>query len=152
MNGKKQNELLHNTSCLLKINLWRLTVHLQKGISCPAHAQQPFLSILIDWSYPMTHVSSGNKKGAIFSSLLLALSYGVDNFFQEGRYIVTIFTLKSNLMHKSRPPGATSILPVFIGTISKCDLHISGYQHTKFRTCMKNRTVFAICHSPIRTY
>ena len=50
-----------------------------------------------DWLYPMTHVSSGDKKGVVFPSLLLALSCGVDQFFQEELYIVTIFTSKPNL-------------------------------------------------------
>ena len=40
-------ELLHNTSCFLKINLWRVTVHLRRVILCTTHAQQAFLSILI---------------------------------------------------------------------------------------------------------
>ena len=63
-------------------------------------------SFNFDWSYPMTHVSSGDKKGVIFCSFLLALScgHGVDNFFQEEHYLVTIFSLKSNLRQKSRNP------------------------------------------------
>ena len=96
-------ELLHNTSCFLKVNLWRLTVHLWRGILCTAHAQQAFLSILIV-CIPWLLCHLGTRKVSIFSSFLLALSCGVDNFFREGLYIVTIFTLKSNLRQKSRNP------------------------------------------------
>ena len=76
-----------------------------------------------------------------FFSVLLALSCGVNRFVQEELFILTIFPSKGNLRQKSRnPPGVTSILPIFVGTISKCVLYRSRYQHTKFRTCMKNRT------------
>ena len=50
-------------------------------------------------------------------------------------------------LRSRNPPGATSIVPIFFGIISKCDPHRSRYQHTKFYTCMKNRTIFAICRS-----
>ena len=73
-----------------------------------------------------------------FFSVLMVLSCGVNS---------------GNLGKKSDLPGATSILPIFVGTISKCVR--SRYQHTKFRTCMKTAHFlpfavllisFVICH------
>ena len=96
----------------------------------------------------MADVSSGDGKGVIFS-VLIALSCGVNNV-QEELFILMSFTLWGNFNQKSKsPPGATSILPILVGTVSKCVLYCSRYRHIKFRTCMKYRTIFAICRSTI---
>ena len=110
-------------------------------------------SFNFDWSYPITRVSSGDKKGAIFF-LTFASSFMWCGQFFSGRslYCHDFYFEVKPYTQIQNPPGATSILPVFVGTISKYDVHSSRYQHTKFRTCMKNRTAFAVCHSTIRTY
>ena len=64
--GKKQNELLHNTSRFLEMELWRLKVHVRRGIFCTARVQQPFF--IFDRFYLVTPVSSGDGKGVIFLS------------------------------------------------------------------------------------
>ena len=110
-------------------------------------------SFNFDWLYPMTHVSSGDNKGVIFFLTFASSFMWCGQCFQEELYIVTIFTLKSNLTHKSRNPlEPLQYCQYSFAPYLKCDLHSSRYQYTKFCTCMKNRTVFAICHSTIRTY
>ena len=53
---------------------------------------EPFL--IFDQLYLMTDVSSGDGKGKMsFFSVLMALSCGVNNFVQEGLFILMIFTL-----------------------------------------------------------
>ena len=80
-----------------------------------------------------------------FFLVLIALSCGVNNFVQEELFSFTIFTLKGNLRQKSRnPPEAISILRISVDTIPERVLYRSRYQHTKFCTCMKNRTIFTI--------
>ena len=61
--GKKQNELLHNTSRFLEMELWSLKV-VQIGILCTVHAQLAFF--IFDRLYLMTYVSSGDGKGSFF--------------------------------------------------------------------------------------
>ena len=53
-----------NTSRFLEMELWRLKVHVQRGILCTAHAHRVFS--IFDRLFLMTHVSSGEGKGAIF--------------------------------------------------------------------------------------
>ena len=62
ISDKQQNELLHNTSRFLEMELWRLKVHVRRGNLCTAHAQRAFH---FDWLYLMTHVSSGDGKGGV---------------------------------------------------------------------------------------
>ena len=101
---------------------------------CTAHAQRAFH---FDWLDIMIDVSSGDRKSVTFLSLL-ALLCGMNNFVQEELFILTIFTLQGNLRQKCKnPQAATSILPICVGTIPRCVLYRSSYQHTKFRTCMK---------------
>ena len=57
--------------------------------------------------------------------------------------------LRKTLGKNPETPGTTSIFPIFVDTTSKCDLHSSTYQHTKFCTYMKK--VFAIA-SLLRIY
>ena len=44
---KKQNELLHNISRFMEMELLRLKVHIRRRILCTAHAQPAFFSFLI---------------------------------------------------------------------------------------------------------
>ena len=71
------------------------------------------------------------------------------NFYFDDFYFIPYFDVFYILPYAKvqKPRVATPILPITIGTISKCILYRSRYRHTKFRTCMKNRTIFAICHS-----
>ena len=50
------------------------------------------LFLIFDRSYLMTHVSSGNGIGVLFS-VLIALSCGVNNFVQEEFFILKMITL-----------------------------------------------------------
>ena len=53
-------------------------------------------------------------------------------------FIFSQFLLLRKILGKNpETPGTTSIFPIFVDTISKCDLHSSTYQHTKFCTYMK---------------
>ena len=62
--GKEQNELLHNTSRFLDMELWRLKVHVRRDICVLRMRIELFL--IFDRLYLMTHVSSGKGKGVIF--------------------------------------------------------------------------------------
>ena len=100
---------------------------------------------IFDQLYVKTHLSSGDGKSVIFLSF--------DSFFMlceqfcPGRNFLTIFTRKGNLKQKPiNTPKVTSILPIFVGTISKCVLYCSKYQHIKFHTCMKTAQ---FCHLPL---
>ena len=62
----KQNELLQNTSRSLETELWRLKVHVRRGILCTAHAQRAFL--FFDRLYLVTDMSSRDGKGVIYLS------------------------------------------------------------------------------------
>ena len=103
---------------------------------------------IFDRLYLTTHASSGDGK-VLFFSVSIAPSCGVNNFVLEELFILTMFILLGNIRQKSRKPlGATAILPISDGTISKCVPYRSRYQHALFRTCMKNRTD-NFCHLPL---
>ena len=57
-------------------------------------------SFNFDWLYPMTYVSSGDKKGVVFFITFASSFMWCGQFFQEELYI--IFTSKPNLRQKSR--------------------------------------------------
>ena len=100
------------------------------------------LSFTFDRLYPMTDVSSWEKKVSFFLSF--AGSFLWCQQFCPGRtfYFDDFYFIGKPWAKIQKPPGATSILPMFISTISKYDLHHSRYQHTKFHTCMKNHINF----------
>ena len=78
------------------------------------------------------------KTGQVsFFSVSLVLSCGVNNFVHEELFILAIFTFWGNFKQSPETPGVTSILLIFVNTISECVLYYSRYQHTKFGTCMK---------------
>ena len=49
--GKKQNELLHNTSRFLEMELWWFKVHVRTDILCTAHGQRAFFNFRSVVSY-----------------------------------------------------------------------------------------------------
>ena len=87
---KKQNELLHNASPFLTMELWRPEVHVQRDILCTVRAQRAFFHF--DRLYLMTHVSFGDRKGANFLSFDSSFMW-CEQFYQEELFILTIFTL-----------------------------------------------------------
>ena len=84
-NGKKQNGLLQNTSRFLEMELWRLKVHVRRGILCTGHAH--FYRL-----YLVTDVSYGDGKGVIFLHFAGSFIWW-NNFVQEELFILTIFIL-----------------------------------------------------------
>ena len=92
---------------------------------------------------------SGDEKGVIFS-VLVALSCGVNNFIQEEIIICRFYFIwkpLTKIQNPLEPPQycqylLTLCLNVFyiVAGVTKC-------RYTKFHTCMKNRKIFAICHS-----
>ena len=92
---------------------------------------------IFDRLYLMAHVSSGNGKGVI-----LALSYSVNNFVQEELFIRRFLLYREILGKNPETPGATSILQISVGTISKVHsialaefYYNSGLQRPHTRTC-----------------
>ena len=88
--GKKQNELLHNTSRFLEMESWKLKIHVLRGILCTAHARRAF--IIFDRFYLMTHVLSGDGEGVIFISFDSSFMWFAQ-FVREELFILRIFTL-----------------------------------------------------------
>ena len=118
------------------MELWRLKVHVRRNILCTAHAQRAFF--IFNWLYLVTDVSFGDRKGVTFLSFASSFMW-CEQFCPRRTFHSDDFTLQGNLRQKSsNPPAATSILPAFVGILSKCVLYHSRYQHTKFCTCMKN--------------
>ena len=139
------------------MEIWRLKVHVRRGILCSAPEQRAFLHFSSVVS--RTDVSYGDGKGAIFlsfaSSVQLALLRGVNNFVQKELFILAIFTNNNStigaltLIGIGSKPTDYHIVNIRSHYIFKCVLYCSRYQHTKFRTCMKSCTVFAIFCSTI---
>ena len=92
----------------------------------------------VDRLYLMAHVSSWDEKGFIFLSFdspfmwceqfCSGRTFYFDNFYFIGKPYAKI----------QNPPGATSLLPISVGTMSKCVLYRGRYQNTKFRTWWEN--------------
>ena len=89
MHGKKQNELLHNSSRFLEMELWRLKVHVQEAFC-----------VLSTSVRLMCRLGTGKVS---FFSVLIDLSRGVNNFVKEELFLLTIF-LHRETLGKSRKP------------------------------------------------
>ena len=55
-----------------------------------------------------------------------------------------LLLLRKTLGKNPKTPGTTSIFPIFVDTTSKCDLHSSMYQHTKFCSCLSTKNLLTI--------
>ena len=73
-----------------------------------------------------------------------ALLHWCGQFFPRRTLYCHDFYFVGRPWAKSRNPLEP---PIFVDTASKCDLHSSRYQHTKFRTCMKK--LHSFCHLPL---
>ena len=135
-------------SRFLEMELWRFKVHVQRGILCSVH----FFFSFFDLLYLMTDVPSGDGKGVIF--LNFDSSFMCCEQFCPGRtfYFDDFYVIEKPWAKIQKPSGTTSVLPIFVSIISKCNLYRSRYQHTKFRTCMNICIIFAIWRSTISIY
>ena len=105
---------------------------------------------IFDWLYLLTDVSYGDRKGVIFRSF--AGSFMWHEQVCSGRmfYFDDFYFIGKPWGKIQKPHGATSMLPMFVGTISKCVICRGRYQHTKFRTSIKNSTILPFA-APLHT-
>ena len=123
------------------MELWRPKILVQRGVFFTALAQGPFF--IFGRLHLMTLVSSGDDTGVISLSFDNSFMW-CEQFCLGGTFYFDDFYFIGNLRQKSiNPLSHLNIANICWHYIYTCSI----YQHTKFRTCMRNSTIFAIFHS-----